>query len=82
MDDQLRVRVARQVYGYPSLNKYAINPANPIRITVINGHVILSGVVDNQSDKNVAGIQANTVPGVFSVTNNLQVAGQPEEKRQ
>jgi osmotically-inducible protein OsmY len=82
MDNQLRVRVARTVYGYPSLNKYAINPANPIRITVINGHVILSGVVDNQSDKNVAGIQANTVPGVFSVTNNLQVAGQPEEKPQ
>jgi hyperosmotically inducible periplasmic protein len=82
MDDQLRRRVARTVYGYPSLNKYALNPANPIRITVINGHVILSGVVDNQSDKNVAGIQANTVSGVFSVTNNLQVAGQPEEKRE
>jgi hyperosmotically inducible periplasmic protein len=82
MDDQLRRRVARTVYGYPSLNKYALNPANPIRITVINGHVILSGVVDNQADKNVAGIQANTVSGVFSVTNNLQVAGQPEEKRE
>jgi hyperosmotically inducible periplasmic protein len=75
MDDRTRLQVARRVYGYPSLNKYAINPANPIRITVINGHVILSGVVDNQSDKDVAGIQANTVPGVFSVTNNLQVAG-------
>ncbi len=82
MDNQTRMRVARAVYGYPSLNKYAINPANPIRITVINGHVILSGVVDNQSDKDVAGIQANTVPGVFSVTNNLQVAGQSPEKRQ
>jgi hyperosmotically inducible protein len=82
MDDQLRVRVARTVYGYPSLNKYAINPANPIRITVINGHVILSGVVNNQADKDVAGIQANTVPGVFSVTNNLQVVGQNQEKRQ
>ena len=82
MDDQLRIAVARRVYGYPSLNKYAINPANPIRITVINGHVILSGFVDNQSDKDVAGIQANTVPGVFSVTNNLQVAGQQQEKRQ
>lgn len=80
-DDQLRVRVARTVYGYPSLNKYAINPANPIRITVINGHVILSGVVDSQSDKDVAGIQANTVPGVFSVTNNLQVANAGDEKR-
>ena len=81
MDDRLRAQVARAVYGYPSLNKYAINPANPIRITVINGHVILSGVVDNESDKNVAGIQANTVPGVFSVTNNLQVAGQPEKRQ-
>jgi hyperosmotically inducible protein len=81
-DNQTRIAVARRVYGYPSLNKYAINPANPIRITVINGHVILSGVVDNQSDKDVAGIQANTVPGVFSVTNNLQVAGQQQEKRQ
>ena len=79
MDNQLRMRVARTVYGYPSLNKYALNPANPIRITVINGHVILSGVVDNQSDKDVAGIQANTVPGVFSVTNNIQVAGQSPE---
>jgi hyperosmotically inducible periplasmic protein len=82
MDNQTRIAVARRVYGYPSLNKYAINPANPIRITVINGHVILSGVVDSQSDKDVAGIQANTVPGVFSVTNNLQVVGQEQEKRQ
>jgi osmotically-inducible protein OsmY len=81
MDDRLRVEVARKVYGYPSLNKYAINPANPIRITVINGHVILSGVVDSESDKNVAGIQANTVPGVFSVTNNLQVAGESEKRQ-
>jgi osmotically-inducible protein OsmY len=81
MDDELRVRVARAVYGYPTLNKYAINPANPIRITVVNGHVILSGVVDNKVDKDVAGIQANTVPGVFSVVNNLQVAGTEQEKR-
>ncbi|HZD77589.1 MAG TPA: BON domain-containing protein [Acidobacteriaceae bacterium] len=82
-DNQTRIAVARRVYGYPSLNKYAINPANPIRITVINGHVILSGVVDSQSDKDVAGIQANSVPGVFSVTNNLQVAGSSsQEKRQ
>jgi osmotically-inducible protein OsmY len=82
MDDALRRRVYRTVYGYPTLNKYALNPANPIRITVVNGHVILSGVVDNQSDKNVAGIQANTVPGVFSVTNNLQVVNSSQEKRQ
>lgn len=79
LDDETRIAVARTVYGFPSLNKYAIDPAKPIRITVINGNVILSGVVDNQSDKNVAGIEANTVANVFKVVNNLQVAGQREK---
>jgi len=32
-------------------------------------------------DKNIAGIQANTVPGVFKVTNNLAVANQGNERR-
>jgi osmotically-inducible protein OsmY len=81
MDQQLRFALYRAIYGFPSLNKYAIDPAQPIRITVVNGHVTLDGVVDSQADKNVAGIRANGVPGVFSVTNNLQVAGQPSEKK-
>jgi osmotically-inducible protein OsmY len=34
------------------------------------------GVVDNQADKNTANIRANTVPGVFSVTNDLRVVEQ------
>jgi osmotically-inducible protein OsmY len=80
IDDQLRLQVARAVYGYPTLNKYAIDPAKPIRITVQGGHVELDGVVDTQSDKEVAYIQANHVPGVFSVKNNLQVANQSDEK--
>jgi hyperosmotically inducible periplasmic protein len=46
----------------------------PIRIIVKNGHATLEGVVDSDADKNLAGIRANSVPGVFSVTNNLQVA--------
>ncbi|MGA8086992.1 MAG: BON domain-containing protein [Terracidiphilus sp.] len=82
MDDQTRMAVARAVYGYPSLNKYAIDPAKPIRISVQNGHVELFGVVDSQADKNTAYIRANGVPGVFSVKNYLQVAGQPSEKPQ
>jgi osmotically-inducible protein OsmY len=77
MDDQIRLAVARAVYGYPSLNKYAIDPAKPIRISVQGGHVELSGVVDSKSDRDTAGIRANGVPGVFSVKNDLQVAGQP-----
>jgi hyperosmotically inducible periplasmic protein len=80
MDDQIRMAVYRKVYGQPMLNQYAIDPEKPIRIQVLNGHVTLYGVVDNQAEKNVAGIQANSVPGVFSVTNDLQVAGASGEK--
>jgi hyperosmotically inducible protein len=80
MDDRIRLQVFRAVYGFPSLNKYAIDPAKPIRISVQNGNVTLFGVVDRQADKDAAGIRANSVPGVFKVTNNLQVAGAPEKK--
>jgi hyperosmotically inducible periplasmic protein len=75
MDDQLRLRLARVIYGDPQLQRYALDPAKPIRITVVNGNVELSGVVDSKMDKDVAGIRANSVPGVFKVVNNLQVAG-------
>jgi hyperosmotically inducible protein len=34
----------------------------------------------SQADKNVAGIRANSVPGVFKVTNDLQVANGSNEK--
>lgn len=81
MDDQTRLAVARAVYGYPSLNKYAIDPAKPIRISVQNGNVSLYGMVDSQADKDAAFIRANGVPGVFSVKNYLQVAGQPAESQ-
>ena len=81
MDDRIRRAVYRAVYGFPSLNKYAIDPAQPIRISVQNGNVTLFGVVNSQADKNAAGIRANGVPGVFSVKNELQVAGQPAENK-
>jgi hyperosmotically inducible protein len=80
MDDRIRLAVARAIYGFPQLNKYAIDPAKPIRITVVNGNVTLSGVVDSQADKDVANIRANGVPGVFKVVNNLEVAGGATEK--
>jgi hyperosmotically inducible periplasmic protein len=75
MDDRIRLAEARAIYGFPTLNKYAIDPAKPIRITVVNGNVTLSGVVDSQADKDAAGIRANGVTGVFKVVNNLEVAG-------
>jgi len=79
MDDQIRLRVAHAVYSFPSLNKYAVDPAKTIRISVQNGNVELYGVVDNKSDKDVAYLRANQVPGVFSVKNYLQVANETPE---
>ena len=75
-DDRIRAAEYRAIYGDPQFTKYAINPAKPIRIVVLNGHVVLTGVVDNTGDRDIAGIRANQVPGVFSVQNELQVAGQ------
>ena len=80
-DDRIRIEVARTVYGFGPLTKYAADPAKPIRISVQGGNVALYGVVDSEADKDVAGVRANTVPGVFSVKNDLQVAGQPAEHR-
>jgi len=73
MDDGLRRRLSRAIYRYPPLEKYALGVQKPIRIIVKNGHVTLEGVVDNEGDKNLAGMRANGIPGIFSVTNNLQV---------
>jgi hyperosmotically inducible periplasmic protein len=74
MDDQIRRAEYRAIYSDPSLNLYGMQAVPPIHIIVDNGKVTLVGVVDNATDKNIAGVRANAVPGVFSVTNNLQVA--------
>ena len=74
MDDGLRVRLFRAIYGFPALERYAMPVIKPIRIIVKNGNVTLEGVVDSEADKNMAYIRANGVPGIFSVTNNLRVA--------
>ncbi len=73
MDDQIRRRLYRAIYGFPSLQKYALGVQQPIRIIVKGGNVTLEGVVDSEADKNTAGIRAKSVSGVFGVTNNLQV---------
>jgi hyperosmotically inducible protein len=72
-DDRLRRSLYRAIYGYPSMNRYALPVIKPIRIIVKNGNVTLEGVVDSQTDKNIAYIRANGVHGAFSVTNNLRV---------
>src|SRR5262249_18336305 len=72
-DDRIRRQEARAIFGYDSLFRYSMGVVPPIHIIVKNGQVTLEGVVNSQADKNVAGIRANGVPGVFSVTNNLEI---------
>jgi hyperosmotically inducible protein len=74
MDDRLRIQLFRAIYQYPALQKYELGVQKPIRIIVKNGRATLEGVVDNEADKNLAGVRANGVPGLFSVTNNLQIS--------
>ena len=52
-----------------------------IHIIVKNGNVTLIGAVDNSSDAAIAGIQANSTPGVFSVDNNLFVTSDEKEPK-
>ncbi|MGA2100556.1 MAG: BON domain-containing protein [Candidatus Sulfotelmatobacter sp.] len=74
MDDRIRIRLFHAIYGYSALEKYSLGVQKPIRIIVKGGRVTLEGVVDSDGDKNMVGIRANSVSGIFSVTNNLQVA--------
>jgi hyperosmotically inducible protein len=79
-DDQIRRATYRAIYGNEVLSQYQLRAVPPIHIIVKNGHVTLEGVVARQMDKQIAGIQANSVPGVFSVTNNLVVEEEDKKK--
>lgn len=79
-DDDIRLAVYRAIYSQPALQRYQLRAVPPIHIIVNNGNVTLEGVVATEADKNIAGLQANGVSGVFSVTNNLRVENTKEPK--
>jgi len=78
-DDRIRRQVARAIFSDDRLFRYSMGAVPPIHIIVDGGHVALEGVVDSQAHKDVAGIHANGVPGVFPVQNNLRVQGASEK---
>jgi hyperosmotically inducible periplasmic protein len=78
-DDRIRRDAYRAIYGNDVLSQYQMRAVPPIHIIVNNGKVTLEGVVARQMDKQIAGMQANGVPGAFAVTNNL-VAEEQEKK--
>ena len=73
LDDRIRRAEYRAIYGASGLFLYAQQAVPSIHIIVKNGHVTLEGVVARDADKQLAGVRANSVPNVFSVTNNLVV---------
>ncbi len=79
-DDQIRRATYRAIYGNEVLSEYQLRAVPPIHIIVNNGNVTLEGVVARQMDKQIAGMQANGVHGVFSVTNNLVVEEQEKKE--
>jgi hyperosmotically inducible periplasmic protein len=79
-DDRIRRAAYRAIYGNSVLSQYQMRAVPPIHIIVSNGHITLEGVVARQMDKQIAGVQANTVHGAFSVTNNLVVEEQEKKK--
>jgi len=76
MDDAIRVAMYRAIFSRPGLDRYAMQAVAPIHIIVDSGKVTLEGVVATEGDKNQAGVHANTVGGVFPVTNHLRVEGE------
>ena len=72
-DNQIRRAEFRAIFSTSDLGRYTMGFVPALHIIVNGGHVTLEGQVMNQMDRDVAGIAANTVLGVFSVTNDLQV---------
>jgi len=73
-DNQIRLNTYRAIYGYGPLQHYGAGSQASVHIIVKNGNITLAGVVSNDADRTLAYVRANGVPGVFSVTNELQVA--------
>ena len=72
-DDGIRMRTARAIYAYPALQRYGTGTQPSIHIIVKNGNVTLAGFVLTDTDRQLAFLRANGVPGVFAVNNQLQI---------
>jgi len=74
-DENLRVRIARAIYGNSAFWQYGAMANPPIHIIVENGHVRLTGVVNSNVDRMLARSLAVGF-GEFSVTNELRTDGE------
>jgi hyperosmotically inducible protein len=72
-DDRIRRQLARELGASGGLSRYLFWTNPPVRLIVDGGRVSLEGFVENRGDANTMNVLANGVPGVFTVTNNIQV---------
>lgn len=72
-DERLRYGIARAIYGNPAFWHYATSGNPSIHIVVERGHVTLTGVVDSETDRQLARALAAQF-NAFSVTNELRLA--------
>jgi hyperosmotically inducible protein len=77
-DDELRVKIARAIYGHVNFWNYAIMANPPIHIVVEHGRVTLTGVVGSNIDRMLARSLA-TQFGAFSVTTELKTDAEVRE---
>jgi osmotically-inducible protein OsmY len=78
IDDQLRQRIARAIYGNPNLRMYRAGANPSIHIVVENQHVTLTGVVNNDGDRIIARMAVEQFPAL-SVANNLKTTAELRE---
>jgi len=80
-DDRIRAQAYRSIFNAGGLYRYAMGANPSLHIVVKRGHITLEGVVANGMDKQLAYFAANSVPGVFSVTNNLVAESEERSRR-
>ncbi len=74
-DDSVRINTLRAIQRSGGLYRYFMGTNPSLHIIVNRGHVTLEGVVGSKMDAQLAYMAARSVPGSFSVTNNLEIEG-------
>ncbi len=78
LDDELRFRISRAIYGSSSFWNYGAMANPPIHIVVVRGHVTLTGVVNSHVDRVLARSLAIGF-GSFDVKNELKTDAEVRE---
>lgn len=71
-DDELRARLAQQIFSHPSFDTFATMPNPPFHIVVDNGVVTLIGYVQTQAEVIELTQLASQTMGILRIENQLQ----------